>query len=48
MTVQNFSDLDSLEEVELMHQKLKAQGGNPPDLSDKPAKPAAPRPALQA
>ncbi len=48
MLVQNFSDLDSLEEVELMHQKLKAQGGNPPDLAEKPAKPAARGPALNA
>jgi hypothetical protein len=48
MTVQNFSDLDSLAEVELMHQKLKEQGGAPPDLSEKPAKPASPRSALQA
>lgn len=33
MTIQRFSELDSLEEVELMWNKLKALGGNPPGLS---------------
>lgn len=32
MSIQKFSELDSLDEVELMWQKLKAMGGNPPEL----------------
>ena len=32
-TIQNFSDIDSKEEIKLMHEKLKELGGNPPELS---------------
>lgn len=30
MNIKNFSELDSLDEVELMRQKLRQLGGNPP------------------
>jgi len=33
MVIQKFSELDSMEEVELMWGKLKELGGNPPELS---------------
>jgi len=33
MAIQKFSELDSLEEVELMWDKLKEMGGNPPELA---------------
>lgn len=32
MDVKNFSQLDSLEEVEFMRQKLRELGGNPPSV----------------
>lgn len=32
MTVTKFSELDSLDEVQMMHSKLCALGGNPPAL----------------
>ncbi len=32
MTVTKFSELDSLDEVQMMHGKLSALGGNPPAL----------------
>lgn len=34
MNVQNFRDLPSLYEVELMHRKLRDLGGSPPALED--------------
>lgn len=34
MTITRFSDLDSLDEVRLMHEKLRALGGHPPPLPD--------------
>lgn len=34
MVIQKFSELDSLAEVFDMHAKLRALGGNPPDISD--------------
>jgi hypothetical protein len=39
MAIQKFSELDSLEEVELMRSKLKELGGDPPGLT--PALPKA-------
>ena len=32
MVVQNFSDLDSIAEIEMMHRKLKSLGRSPPAL----------------
>lgn len=32
MNVTKFSELDSLDEVQLMHRKLRDMGGNPPEL----------------
>ena len=32
MTIQKFSDLDSLDEVADMHKRLRDKGGNPPPL----------------
>jgi hypothetical protein len=34
MTIQKFSELDSLDEVTAMHKKLCDMGGNPPGLPD--------------
>ena len=33
MIIQNFSDIDSKEEIKLMHAKLVELGGHPPELS---------------
>lgn len=33
VTIQKFSELDSLEEAELMWKKLKDMGGSPPELT---------------
>jgi len=33
MIIQNFSDIDSKEEIKLMHEKLVELGGHPPELS---------------
>lgn len=35
MAIQRFSELDSQDELEMMHAKLKEMGGNPPDLGTK-------------
>lgn len=34
MTIQNFEDIQSLKEIQLMHKKLVDCGGTPPDLSE--------------
>lgn len=34
MTIQNFDEIQSLKEIQLMHQKLVQLGGQPPDLSE--------------
>lgn len=36
MHVQNFSEVESQDEIRSMHAKLKEEGGNPPELEFKP------------
>lgn len=48
MTVKSFSDLDSLDEVELMHAKLVEMEGHPPALDEIVRKPRIAPPAQKS